>query len=149
GTSNPKPHWNHIVSLWFRRLYNRVLQRNTNVGTGTLRRASGAPAAVSFRGDMAVGLHVHVNELERGSCRLQHPPALEPVVGALHLAEWDGGGITDHDPSLANIAWLKRADLWIARLVVVDEIPEISALVRIDAAHRLAHGAIERRVGLA
>jgi hypothetical protein len=25
-----------LVSLWFRRLYKRVLQRDTNVGTGTL-----------------------------------------------------------------------------------------------------------------
>jgi hypothetical protein len=26
------------VSLWFRRSYERVLQRDTNVGTGTLKR---------------------------------------------------------------------------------------------------------------
>jgi len=27
-----------LVSLWFRRSYDRVLQRDTNVGTGTLAR---------------------------------------------------------------------------------------------------------------
>jgi len=38
GTSNPKPHWNRIVlvSPWFQRSYERMLQRDPSVGTRTL-----------------------------------------------------------------------------------------------------------------
>jgi hypothetical protein len=46
GTSNPKRRLKWLlVPLWFRRLYESVLQSDTNVGTGTLGEALGKGAA--------------------------------------------------------------------------------------------------------
>src|SRR5262249_42939607 len=76
-----------------------------------------------------------------------HAPALEPVVGALHLLERDRRGIADHEAALAQVFHLQRRNFRIALGVIVDEIVQIGALVGVDAAHRLAHRAVEGGVG--
>ena len=58
-------------------------------------------------GLMGVALHVHVDEVERRGRLLQHAPALEPVIGALHLVERDRRGIADHEPALAQVLDLR------------------------------------------
>src|SRR5262245_48980108 len=70
------------------------------------------PIAELLRGLLVrVLLHVQVNELQRVGGLLQHPPALEPVVGALHLIERDRRGIAHDQPALAQVLDLERRDL--------------------------------------
>src|SRR5271156_2453003 len=55
-------------------------------------------------------LHLRVDELQRRRGFFQHAPALEPVVGALHLVGRDRRRIADHEPALAQILDLERRD---------------------------------------
>src|SRR5262249_2648507 len=81
---------------------------------------------------VGVVLHVHVDEIERGGCLFQHAPALQPVVGPLHLVERNRRRITDHETALAQVFDLQCGDLRIAFGVVVDEVVQIGALVGVD-----------------
>src|SRR5262249_19233205 len=58
-----------------------------------------------------VALHVRVDEIERRGGLLEHAPALEPVVGTLHLLERDRRGIADHEAALAQVFHLQRGNL--------------------------------------
>src|SRR5688572_10623399 len=67
-------------------------------------------------------LHLDIHQVERRLCVLDHIPALEPLVGALHLVERDRRGVADLQPALAQVLDLERRDLRIGLGVVVDEI---------------------------
>jgi hypothetical protein len=69
------------VSLWFRRSYERVLQRDTNVGTGTL----GAPVASRDWGAFA-GLE---DVMTNGSGRLVIRCAIAILTTAISIGAMD------------------------------------------------------------
>ena len=64
-----------------------------------------------FRGLMCIALHLRVDERLWRRRLLQHAPALEPLVGALHLVERDRRRIADHQTALAQVFHLERSDL--------------------------------------
>src|SRR3984893_16908397 len=103
--------------------------------------------SVSLRRLMRVRLNVRVDESQGGSRGLQHAPASHPFVRPLQLFGRDGEWIDDHDPALAQVIDAELADLRIGALMIVDEIMQVGALVRPNAANRFSHRAIESGVG--
>src|SRR6266536_6629737 len=74
-------------------------------------RMEGSSKRTLFRCLVGVALHLHVDELERRGSLLEHAPALEPIVGALHLLERDRRRIADHEAARAKVLDLQRGDL--------------------------------------
>src|SRR4051812_4145259 len=97
-------------------------------GASRLLRMRAEPACLLRRlmGDV---LHLRIDEIERRGALLQHAPALEPVVGALHLVARDRRWIAYHEPALAQVLRLERGDFGVGPAVIVDEIVHIGALV--------------------
>ena len=62
-------------------------------------------------------------------------------------SSWNRRWVAHHEAALAQVLDFQRRDLRIALAVIVDEIMEVGALVRVDAPHRLAHRAIEGDIG--
>ena len=69
-------------------------------------------------------------------------------MGAREFVRRNRRGIGHNDAPGWNIGGIKRRDLRIALGVIIDEVMEIGRLVRIDAAHRLAHGGVEGAIDL-
>src|SRR4029453_3504198 len=86
---------------------------------------------------VAVRLDIHVDEVGRGRGRLEEVPALHPLVSALHFGGGDRRRIDQIEAALAQIVDRELIDLRIELAIVVDEVVQIRALVRIDATHRL------------
>src|SRR5688500_15730624 len=63
-------------------------------------------------------LHLHVDELQRVGGLLQHAPALEPCISALHLLEWDRRRIDHDDAAFAQVLDLERGDARLLGMVV-------------------------------
>src|SRR5262245_20564303 len=97
---------------------------------------------------IAVRLHVHVDEVGRAGGRLEEVPALHPVVSALHFVGGDRRRVDQIEAALAQIVDGELIDLRIEFAIVVDEVVQIRALVRVDAPNRLADRAIERGISL-
>src|SRR5215468_8065918 len=109
---------------------------------------SGTRATLGNRSAVvSLHLHVHIDELLRLADVLEESPAFHPREGAFHLVARDRRRIDHIDTAFAQIVDGKPGDLGVG-LVVVYEIVEVGALVRVDAAHRLPHRAVERAVGL-
>src|SRR5258707_9594689 len=98
---------------------------------------------------VSVHLHAHVDELLRLADVFEESPAFHPVEGALQLFARDRRWIDHIDATFAQIVDSELGDLGIVVLIVIDEIVEVRTLVRVDAAYRLPHAAVERPVGLA
>src|SRR5262245_65678400 len=96
---------------------------------------------------MCLVLHLNIYEIEGRGGVLEHAPALEPLVRALHLLERDRRRIADDEAAFAQVLHLQGRDLWLCHLMVVDEVMEISALIGLDAADSLAHSARECGIG--
>src|ERR1700729_4662194 len=84
---------------------------------------------------MGAVLHLRVDELQRRRGLFQHAPALQPVVGALHLVGRDWRRIANDETALAQILDLERRDLRILLGVIVDEVVHVRLLVGVDAAY--------------
>ena len=97
---------------------------------------------------VAALLHVHVDEFVGADAGLQEAPALHPLVGAQHLILRDGRRIDEVQAARAQVIDRELIDLRIEIPIVVDEVVHVGLLVRIDATHRLAHRAVEGRIGL-
>src|SRR5262249_42180733 len=83
-------------------------------------------------------LHLEIHEIEGRGGVLEHTPALQPLVRALHLLERDWGRIADDEAAFAQVLHLQGRDLRLLPLMIVDEVVEIGALVGIDATDGLA-----------
>src|SRR6516162_5006564 len=92
---------------------------------------------------MRVVLHVHVDERQRRCRLLQHSPALEPVIGTLHLVGGNRRRIANDQTALAQIRDIERGDLGIFLGVIVDEVMHIGLFIGIDASHRFAYRTVK------